>query len=876
MKKTIVTIFAVAFIAMAVFNAAAKVAEDSADANIPVQSDGSMPEDKVMEQMEHAVDPAAWKAWREAHPAPFWLFGEDRARAVRNGIVPSHWFAAGSRAVYGFYGTAQPGEFYPFQICVVSEKQRWIKWRAETELTLSCITPEECEVAAGGVKPIWVMVDIPKDAAGKTLKGVVRVADATTGERASLSFEIAVRGDVLEDGGVSDPWRLARLKWLNSDVGREDTVAKPYTSVAVDVVSRTVRILGRDIVLGKDGLPAQIVSRFSGSNTRICGKGLPLLARPVVFRDGLASESAAFAFTDTSPAHAAWRSETLLRGGVKRIVDGRIDFAGAASFRIRHEGARIAAASLEFAMPTDTARFVEGFGRAGGSFSEGCIEHRWNPALNRDAVWMGRVNGGLGVRFKGANYRRPLVNAYYAWRSLAMPESWASGGGKVVVEKRADVATIRAAGADAPEGAEWNFDLFITPFHMFDMGAHLRDRYCHVKQRRASFDAAKIAAGGATVVNLHHNTVWNPYINYPFNGDSSQFLKTAVDAAHDVGLMLKLYYTTRELTQNMPEFFALKSLDGEVMLRRDTAVPGWPVTNAKGPHPWLASHVGTDVLPAWRETVRFPEHYPPRLDLAVITAPETRWDNFYLAGLDHLVRKYGIDGLYIDDSALTGESMRRARRILDRDGRRRLIDNHSLNHHHPRAGGGSSNLVFLDLYPYFDSLWRGEGFPDDASADFWLVERSGFPFGIPSEMLGKGNPFKGIVFGMTSRWGWGGKPRGLWRFFDETVLDRMKFSGWWDDECPISVAGADDVKASVWVGGGRAVLALANFAKMPRRVTVAFDTARLGFDGAKAKWLRPAIADVQETAPVPDFSSAFELPAGGGFVAVAEVGANGI
>ena len=61
MKKTIVTIFAVAFIAMAVFNAAAKVAEDSADANIPVQSDGSMPEDQVMEQMEHAVDPAAWE-----------------------------------------------------------------------------------------------------------------------------------------------------------------------------------------------------------------------------------------------------------------------------------------------------------------------------------------------------------------------------------------------------------------------------------------------------------------------------------------------------------------------------------------------------------------------------------------------------------------------------------------------------------------------------------------------------------------------------------------------------------------------------------------------------------------------------------------------
>lgn len=40
-----------------------------AEENIPERSDGSMPEDKVMERMEHAVAPAAWKAWREAHCA---------------------------------------------------------------------------------------------------------------------------------------------------------------------------------------------------------------------------------------------------------------------------------------------------------------------------------------------------------------------------------------------------------------------------------------------------------------------------------------------------------------------------------------------------------------------------------------------------------------------------------------------------------------------------------------------------------------------------------------------------------------------------------------------------------------------------------------
>ena len=37
--------------------------------------------------------------------------------------------------------------------------------------------------------------------------------------------------------------------------------------------------------------------------------------------------------------------------------------------------------------------------------------------------------------------------------------------------------------------------------------------------------------------------------------------------------------------------------------------------------------------------------------------------------LDVLVKEYGIDGLYIDDTALDRHSMQRARRILDADGK---------------------------------------------------------------------------------------------------------------------------------------------------------------------------------------------------------------
>lgn len=847
-----------------------KPAVDERRFNIPDASSGVMPMDEVMSWMEKAVDPDAWAAWRRAHPAPFHLFGEDRQCAVRNNIVPAHWFAKGNRASECFSGVAQPGEFYPFQVCVVSDTARKLRWTAKTDLKVSCITPSTCRVGAGGVKPIWVMVDIPMNAAGRTFGGMVVVEDVETRQSASLPFEIAVKGAVLADGGIGDGWRLARLKWLNSDIGREETVTKPYEPVTVDIAARTVKILGRELVLGEDGLPKQIVSHFSGSNTRLVENGFNLLSKPFTFTTkGLgAATGRSFAFTDVKPTFAAWRAETRLEAGV-RIVEGRMDFTGSGSFRVRHTGTNVTSAALEVEMPADTARFMEGLGRTGGTFPEGRIERIWNKTYHHDAVWMGRINGGLAVRFKGANYRRPLINAYYAWRQLSLPESWAAGGGKITVEKSSAGAVLRAGGANAPVGAEWNFDVFLTPFHRLDMKAHLGDRYLHLRQKKSRFNAREARELGATVVNLHHNTVWNPYINYPYSDDGGPHLKKAVSAAHKAGLLLKIYYTTRELTQNMPEFFALKSLDGEVLLSRDASVGGWPVTNKRGPHPWLREHVGLDILPAWRENVRFAA-YPNRLDLAVITTPDTRWDNFYLEGLNYLVREYGIDGLYIDDTALTGASMQRARRILDRDGKRRLVDNHSGNHHSPRAGAASSNIVFLDLYPYFDLLWRGEGFFNDTPPDFWLMERSGIAFGLTGEMLGRGNPFRGLLFGMTDRWGWDGRPHGLWKFFDSVGLGDMELVGWWDDECSVSVKGSAEVKASVWKGRGRIVLVIANCSKEPQTATLTFDGKKSGFGEAAVRWTQAEIEGVQKSAAAPDFRNPLALPGEGGCILVGD------
>ena len=60
----------------------------------------------------------------------------------------------------------------------------------------------------------------------------------------------------------------------------------------------------------------------------------------------------------------------------------------------------------------------------------------------------------------------------------------------------------------------------------------------------------------------------------------------------------------------------------------------------------------------------------------------------------------------------------------------------------------------MHLFPYIDSLWFGEGF-DQAQAgrgpDYWLVEMSGLPFGLTSELMAPANPWRGMLHGSAVR-----------------------------------------------------------------------------------------------------------------------------
>lgn len=443
--------------------------------NMPVAVVAEMGVEAAMKKMETAVTPQSLDLFKKAHPAPFWLFGEDRQFAVRNNIAPAHWFEDGAKQFGKFSGVARPGEFYVFQVCMVpgEEKRAFdsgvvfdsLKGAEATILSsIDSSMSEEGEhrlssLSSDAVKPIWIGLQIPENAPPGIYTG--RVQFRTSRHRSeidpilggdkhalfpeSLTFSIKVEGEPLKESGTGEAWRLASLKWLNSEIGESETeVTRPFTPIRVGAATRTLGILGRNITLGESGVPAQFTSFFSESNTRILDKGRNAFAAAPHFEvvaNGKVVElkPAGFKFTKQTPVGVEWEAVNN-SGDWCLLVKGRLEFDGNLSLAMtltneskddvrRIEGTPVD--DIRFVVPwqKDTAKYAMGLGLKGGLAPEK-LDWKWDVLKHQDAIWLGDTNIGTMFRFKGANYRRPLINAYYAFQLLNLPDSWGSGGVK--------------------------------------------------------------------------------------------------------------------------------------------------------------------------------------------------------------------------------------------------------------------------------------------------------------------------------------------------------------------------------------------------------------------------------------------------------------
>ena len=469
-----------------------------------------------------------------------------------------------------------------------------------------------------------------------------------------------------------------------------------------------------------------------------------------------------------------------------------------------------------------------GLGQKGG-LRPADLEWKWDvKTKNQDGAWIGNVNAGLQFSLRDEKYSRPLNTNFYLQKPLLLPASWGNEGkGGINIREAGDTVLVNCYSGDRSmkkgETLFYNFTLLITPFHPIDTDFQWANRFYH---RYFSIDSIK--STGATVINIHHANEINPWINYPFIEHAK--MKAYIDEAHQKGLKVKIYNTVRELSNHAYETFALKSLGHEVYS------PG-----KGGGFSWLQEHLDSDYIAAW--------FVPQIKDAAIVNSGMNRWHNYYVEGMNWLVKNVGIDGIYLDDVAFDRVTMKRIKRVLTEENHPGIIDLHSANQFNKNDGFNNSANLYMEHFPYLNRLWFGEYFDyEKNSPDFFLTEVSGIPFGLMGEMLQDGgNPWRGMIYGMTNRMPWSenADPRPIWKLWDDFGIKGSSMIGYWSENCPVKTSN-DKVLCTVYKKEGKALLSIASWAETDTEVGLVIDWDKIGITPGNATIEAPAVKNFQE------------------------------
>jgi Family of unknown function (DUF6067) len=815
-----------------------------------------------MEVIATAKETAALKSKYKS--SSFLVFPEDRLHSIRmHNDLPYRWIKKGADST--IRASAEKGEYFAYQLGLYALQTlddvqvRFSELRSAenggasipTDAS-SCINTtgvtydghpftKRVDIPAGQVQALWCGIDIPATIPPGMYMGTATITTPTQSQ--TIHLHIKIGSDVLADGGAGSPEKMTRLKWLNSTLAQDNTVIAPYTPLNIQG-DTIIRLLGRSIQLSPQGFPQQIQTFFTPEMTDTTTSPNNLLAENIHFHfvrqsDGkdIRLKKEGLQFTERSPGTVRWQA-TSASDELRMDVNATLEFDGFLAYTVKVTALTdldLKDIIMHIPFEKEAAVYMMGLGQKGGYRPDSLYRWKWDVAhKNQDGAWIGTVNAGLQFSLRDEHYTRPLNTNFYLQKPLLAPSSWSNagkGGIDIGIKGKSMLASNYSGARQLKKGDTlfYNFNLLITPFHTINTDFQWATRFYH---RYNDLDSIK--ATGATVVNIHHATPINPWINYPFI--EWKRMKGYIDSAHALGLKVKIYNTVRELSDHAYELFALKSLGSEIY----TPGPG-------GGFSWLQEHVGDNYIPAW--------FVPEIKDAALINSGMSRWHNYYVEGMNWLVRNVGIDGIYLDDVAFDRITMKRIKRVLTQDGHPGIIDLHSANQYNPRDGFNNSANLYMEHFPYLNRLWFGEYFDYEKNPpDFFLTEVSGIPFGLMGEMLeGGGNPWRGMVYGMTNRMPWSDNadPRPIWKAWDDFGLKGTKMIGYWSPSCPVRT-GQDNIPATVYAKKGAALVAVASWAGQDTVVRLQIDWQKLGIDPAHASIEAPGIANFQphQTFPV--------------------------
>lgn len=818
----------------------------------------------------------------------FLVFPEDRKYPIRmTSHLPYRWIQKG--ITNDFKGVAQRHEFYVYQLGIYAafhdlkhihlsfSDLRDNNGNTIPHNRIRCFNfggtdwlgkqfTKTVNVGKGKIQALWIGTDIPSSQTSGIYHGTVTLK-ADNRQSQQINITLKVLNKIIPDRGYDDLFRLSRLNWLDSKIGLDDSVLKPYTPVTLS--NNTISILGRTLTFNQYGFPEKITSSYTEDNDGTGGKQKNILSGPIkmtAFRDEkeMRWQTNRPHITERATGAVTWvtkNGNNLLTMKVKAKMecDGYINYWVTI---IAKKDVPLSDIQLQIPYNKAEATYMMGMGFKGG-YRPQQWDWKWKQADANNMIWIGAVNAGLQCKLKNITPSWDLAD----FGKTGPYKDWSNegkGGCKVAENNNAFLLKAFTGSIDLKRGEElhFNFGLLITPLKVLDK-SHWSERYFQSDPPVDNW-LKRATAKGANIINVHQGNVLNPYINYPFIATDT--LRSFVSLARKDNIRTKIYYTVRELSNHTAELWALRSLGGEIFTQgAGGQLADQFVQNRTGElhaptgGSWLVEHLKTNYDAAWHTPLSC-----GNWDMAIRTQGLSRWHNYYLAGLNWLLKHEGIRGLYLDGVGYDREIMKRVRKVLDRTTDSCLIDFHCGNSFHPQYGMNSPANQYMELFPYINSLWLGEGYDYNESPDYWLVEISGIPFGLYSEMLnGCGNAYRGMVYGMTSRLGWTDcDPSAMWKLWDAFGIKEAKMIGYWDQDNPVK-PDSKGIRVTVYQRPDSLLIAYASWAKNEEQVTLHIDWNKIGMIPDHVQITAPAIKNFQ---PEREYSTLKDItvPVGGG------------
>jgi len=164
-------------------------------------------------------------------------------------------------------------------------------------------------------------------------------------------------------------------------------------------------------------------------------------------------------------------------------------------------------------------------------------------------------------------------------------------------------------------------------------------------------------------------------------------------------------------------------------------------------------------------------------------------------------------------------------------------------------GSVSPQLQFMHLMPYIDSLWFGEGYDYQSSKPpYWLVEISGVPFGLMGDMMHEGHVWRGMLYGMTTRFRCA-DPTPMWRLWDKFGMTQATMFGYWHPQAPVTSSCPDVLVTSYVRHGNSTMLAVASWDIEKRTCALKIDYAAIGLEPEHARVHAPDLSAFGQPGP---------------------------